>query len=254
LDGTVNISFDHGSESKLKPNLLIEELPRSSSSRLEVPRSRSSRLHKDKVPARHSFAGSTSTEELKRRDLELEKELRNLKLKGVQTSSQVSHPCYTTDSQLEDEESSWGNSSPTEFDFIVETAVDPQLCTLRKPFKPDWNKINDELISEANIERRKVYRERFNLEQNKEILSHFKKHVIQTEIEIFYLDFVDEFYSVENKVQTVTKEEWVKEDNTVVSSSHPPQETIVFKHRTTTVKASPFKVASENTNVKKVIE
>jgi hypothetical protein len=85
-------------------------------------------------------------------------------------------------------------------------------------------------------------------------LSHFKKHVIQTEIEIFYLDFVDEFYSVENKVQTVTKEEWVKEDNTVVSSSHPPQETIVFKHRTTTVKASPFKVASENTNVKKVIE
>jgi hypothetical protein len=106
LDGTVNISFDHGSESKLKPNLLIEELPRSSSSRLEVPRSRSSRLHKDKVPARHSFAGSTSTEELKRRDLELEKELRNLKLKGVQTSSQVSHPCYTTDSQLEDEESS----------------------------------------------------------------------------------------------------------------------------------------------------
>jgi hypothetical protein len=46
-----------------------------------------------------------------------------------------------------------------------------QLCTLRKPFKPDWNKINDDdLISEANIERRKVYRERFNLEQKKEIL------------------------------------------------------------------------------------
>jgi hypothetical protein len=28
----------------------------------------------------------------------------------------------------------------------------------------------------------------------------------------------------------------------------------VFQHRTTTVKASPFKVASENTDVKKVIE
>jgi hypothetical protein len=28
----------------------------------------------------------------------------------------------------------------------------------------------------------------------------------------------------------------------------------VFKHRTTTVKASPFKVTSENTDVKKVIE
>jgi len=71
---------------------------------------------------------------------------------------------------------------------------------------------------------------------------------------ISYFDFVEEFYHVENKVQIVTKEEWVKEDNTVVSSSHPPQETIVFKHRTATVKASPFKVASENTDVKKVIE
>jgi len=71
---------------------------------------------------------------------------------------------------------------------------------------------------------------------------------------ISYFDFVDEFYPVENKVQTISKEKWVKEDNTVVSSSHPPQEAIVFQHRTTTVKASPFKVASENTDVKKVIE
>jgi hypothetical protein len=166
----------------------------------------------------------------------------------------VSHPCYTARSQLEDEESSGGNASLTESDFIVENVVDPQLSTLRKPFKPDWDKINNDLISEANIERRKIYRERFNLEQKKEILSHFRNHVIQTKTEIFYLDFVEEFYPVENKVQTVTKEEWVKEDNTVVSSSHPPQETIVFKHRTTMVKALPFKVASENTDVKKVIE
>jgi hypothetical protein len=241
LDGTVKISFDLGSESTPKSNLLIEEVerprssrsevPRSSLSKLEVPRSRSSRLPKDKIPARHSFAGSTTMEELKRRDLELEKELRNLKLKGVQTSSQVSHPCYTTDSQLEDEESSGGNASPTESDFIVETTVDTQLCTLRKPFKADWNRINDELIFEANIERRKVYRERFNLEQKKEIFSHFKKHISQIETKIFYFDFVDEFYPVKNQVQTISKEEWVKENNTVVSSSHPPQETIVFKHR-----------------------
>jgi hypothetical protein len=85
-------------------------------------------------------------------------------------------------------------------------------------------------------------------------LSHFKKHISQVETEIFYFDFVDEFYPIENKVQAISKEDWVKEDNTVVSSSHTPQETIVFKHRTTTVKASPFKVAYENTYVKKVIE
>jgi len=105
-------------------------------------------------------------------------------------------------------------------------------------------------MSEANLGRRKAYKERFNLEQKKGILSHFKKHISEIEMHISYFDFVDEFYPIENQVQTVSKEKWVKEDNTVVSSSHPPQETIVFHHRTTTVKASPFKIAS----VKKVIE
>jgi hypothetical protein len=40
---------------------------------------------------------------------------------------------------------------------------------------------------------------------------------------ISYFDFVDEFYPEENQIQTISKEKWVKEDNTVVSSSHPPQ-------------------------------
>jgi hypothetical protein len=39
-------------------------------------------------------------------------------------------------------------------------------------------------------------------------------------------------------VKTITKEKWVKDDNIVVSSSHPPLETIVINHRTSTVKAS----------------
>jgi hypothetical protein len=87
LDCIVKISFDRRSESNPKSKLRIEEVARSSTSRSEVPRSSSSRLPKDKTSARHSFAGSTTTEELKRKDLELEKELRNLKLKGVQTTS-----------------------------------------------------------------------------------------------------------------------------------------------------------------------
>lgn len=176
----------------------------------EVPRSRSSRHPKDKTPARHSLAGSTSTEELQHRDLELEKELRNLKLKGVQTTSQVSHPCYTANTRLEDEDSQEGNASPTESDFIVESVVDPQLCTLRKPFEIDFIRLNEDFMSEANLERRKAYKERLNLEQKKEILSHFKKHVSQVKIETSYFDFVDEFYPVENKVQAISKEKWVK--------------------------------------------
>jgi hypothetical protein len=147
LDGTIKISFDR-LESNPKSHLLIEEVERSRSSRSEAPRSSSSRPPKEKTPARHSFAGSTITEELKRRDLELEKELRNLKLKGVQTTSQVSHPCYTANTQLEDEDSQEGNASPTESDFIVESVVDPQLCNLRKPFQMNFNRLNEDFMSE----------------------------------------------------------------------------------------------------------
>jgi hypothetical protein len=62
MDGTVKIDFLH----KPKSNLHIEEVLRSSLSRLEeVPKSSSSRLSKDKIPARHSFVGSTTMEGLK---------------------------------------------------------------------------------------------------------------------------------------------------------------------------------------------
>jgi hypothetical protein len=73
LDVTIKINLGPTTKS----NLHIED----------VTRSTSSRLTKGKTQARHSFAGSTTTEELKRKDLDLEKDLRNLKLKTVQTTS-----------------------------------------------------------------------------------------------------------------------------------------------------------------------
>jgi hypothetical protein len=124
---------------------------------------------------------------------------------------------------------------------------------LSKPFKINFKRLNDDIVSEANLERRRIYRERFNLEQKKEILSHWKKFMNEIESEIFYFDFVDEFYPPENTVKTITKEKWVKEDNTVVSSSHPPLETIVISHLKTDIKASPFKIASPDIEIRKVV-
>ena len=76
LDGTEKKNFDHTQ-------------PRTSLQIRDVTHSQSTTV---KDQARHSFAGSTSTEELQRRDYELEKDLRNFKLQGVQTDSQVSYP------------------------------------------------------------------------------------------------------------------------------------------------------------------
>jgi hypothetical protein len=43
-----------------------------------------------------------------------------------------------------------GNVSPTESDFIVETVVDPQLCTIRKPFKIDFDFLEIDFDSGSN--------------------------------------------------------------------------------------------------------
>jgi hypothetical protein len=40
-----------------------------------------------------------------------------------------------------------------ESDFIVEIVVDPQLCTLRKPFEIDYKRLNEDIESEADLER-----------------------------------------------------------------------------------------------------
>jgi hypothetical protein len=220
------------------------------------------------------FSGSTSTEELKRRDLELEKDLKNLqlekdlknlelekdlKLKQVKTKFQVSYPYYYANSHFLKEKSHKGNNSPTQSDFEdnfeVEPPINPQLSTIRKPFKINYKRLNQDIEFEANLERKKVYQERFNLEQKKEIFSKWRELMSKTESEILYFDFVDEYYYLEeSQVNTITKEKWVKEDNTIVSSSHPPLESIVISHLQITVKASPFKVSIENIDGKKVIE
>jgi hypothetical protein len=77
---------------------------------------------------------------------------------------------------------------------------------------------SEAIESEANIERRRVYRKRFNLVQKKKFLSNWNKLISKVEIEMLCFDFVDKFYLVENIVKTKTKEKWVKEDNIVVSS------------------------------------
>ncbi|CAL9004301.1 unnamed protein product, partial [Prunus brigantina] len=69
---------------------------------------------------------------------------------------------------------------------------------------------------------------------------------------IFYLDFVESRY-IQNELKTLTKEKWVKEDQSEVVLSHPPVEKILINHGHFKVVAAPFKVAGQE-NDKKLIE
>ena len=69
--------------------------------------------------------------------------------------------------------------------------------------------------------------------------------------EIYFFDYLENYYQ---KVNTVTKTKWKTSLNTSISSSHPPLETILIEHKGNIVHASPFKLPSDDSEVKKVIE
>ena len=72
-------------------------------------------------------------------------------------------------------------------------------------------------------------------------------------IDIFFFDFVEEYYESKKKIEVITKENWVKQDKTVISPSHPPQETILITTSNTQVTATPYKIPKEYVGIKPVI-
>ena len=55
-------------------------------------------------------------------------------------------------------------------------------------------------------------------------------------------------------MNVIKKSNFVKKDKTIVRSSHPPLETVLITHQKTEVKASPFKIANDQTPIISIIE
>ena len=75
---------------------------------------------------------------------------------------------------------------------------------------------------------------------------------------ILFFDFLENYYVSKNvsknNLNMVNKSNFVKEDKTIVRSTHPPLETVLIDCKGTEVKASPFKIADADTPVLKIIE
>ncbi|XP_061993067.1 uncharacterized protein LOC133710928 [Rosa rugosa] len=211
--------------------------------------------------SRHYFVGSTSAENMSRQDCDLDKEIKNirikeleeelqkLKIKNLQTTSQVSYPSYAeTQLVLDDEQ-----TSPTATDFEVVPPINPQLSTLSRPFTINYSKLDKDLESAKNILRRNLYRKQYPLiEQRKQLFKNWQAFILETQSENFFLDFIDQ--QSQKNIQTLTKAKWKTPTNSIVSSSHPFVETIVIDHLQTPITASPFKIARDDPEIKKTIE
>ena len=69
----------------------------------------------------------------------------------------------------------------------------------------------------------------------------------QLQKHILFFDFLENHYvsknASKNSLNMVKKSNFVKEDKTIVRSSHPPLDTVIIKFKGTKINASPFKFA-----------
>jgi hypothetical protein len=78
--------------------------------------------------------------------------------------------------------------------------------------------------------------------------------MIESQKHILFFDCLERYYSPANALNVV-KRNFVKEDKTIVKSSHPHLENILIECKGVTVKASPFKITDGvHLKNKKIIE
>jgi hypothetical protein len=68
--------------------------------------------------------------------------------------------------------------------------------------------------------------------------------MIKSQKHILFFDFLQKYFPLDNALNVV-KKNFVKEDKTVVQSSHPLLENILIECNEVTVKGSPFKSAND---------
>ena len=81
----------------------------------------------------------------------------------------------------------------------------------------------------------------------------------QLQKHIWFFDFLENYYNSKDEVSknhlnVIKKSNFLKEDKTIVRSSHSPLETVLINCKKTDVKASPFKIADDQTTITSIIE
>ena len=128
---------------------------------------------------------------------------RNLKLKEIDTTSQVSKPCYTATSNFNDDED---QHSPTQTDFET-GSVNHQLLTINKDYKTDMIKLGEDFESKENRTKRRAYREKYSPREKDKIIRKWKTLMNEIRTDIKFFDYLDNYYK---KINVLTKIKSIK--------------------------------------------
>ena len=105
----------------------------------------------------------------------------------------------------------------------------------------------NEFKSAKNKDKRKTYQTTFDQKEKYHVKRKWKEKMNQLQKHILFFDFLENHYvsknASKNSLNMVKKSDFVKEDKTIVQSSHPPLNTIIINCKETEINASPFKFA-----------
>lgn len=218
LDGTVRISFDNPGNRK---PFLLEEM------------------------TNHSVISSRKDSDLLSKTV-----INDRKLKGIINEGQTSHPFYNQSNNQSEDENENEQTSPTQSDFEPKT-INHQLRVINKENKINWKFLTEDFNSKENKLKRHQFRENHDNQEREKIVNKWKKFLSKEKINITFYKWYEKYYG---KCNVITKTQWIKEDKSKVSSSHPPIETIIIPVKDSLVIASPFKIANGENDEKKLIE
>ena len=122
----------------------------------------------------------------------------------------------------------------------------------------------NEFMFSKNRNKRKYFQNNFAQSEKNRIKRKWLENMNQLKKHILFFDFLENHYVSKDEVSkqhlnVIKRSNFVKEDKTIVRSSHPPLETVLItcqnsQDRKTDVKASPFKIADDQTPIISIIE
>ena len=112
-----------------------------------------------------------------------------------------------------------------------------------------------------NRTKRKYFQDNFTQFEKNRVKRKWLEKMNQLKKHILFFDFLENHYVSKDEVSkqhlnVIKKSKFVKTDKTIVRSSHPPLETVLItcQDQKTEVKASPFKIADDQTPIISIIE
>ena len=144
-------------------------------------------------------------------------------------------------------------------DYVKQLRV---LIVLNENFKVHLIPLYDEFMLSKNRTKRKYFQNNFAQPEKNRVKRKWLEKMNQLKKHILFFDFLENHYVSKNEVSkqhlnVIKKSNFVKAaDKTIVRSSHSPLETVLItcQDQMTEIKATPFKIANDQTLITSIIE